>query len=116
MVRELLRIEPKELPLSLLNATWRVIDDDGSGQLTAGEFGKFMRLGMTRVDPKAMAQARLKVTTVGFQALSHSSGASRLRLLLRVPMARPRLAAALKPCGAGSGSRHVLAPRRGSSG
>lgn len=49
MVRELLRIEPRELPLSLLNATWRVIDDDGSGQLTAGEFGKFMRIGMAPV-------------------------------------------------------------------
>ena len=41
LTRSVLRIG-WELPLRELNAAWRVIDEDGSGQVTAGEFGKFI--------------------------------------------------------------------------
>ena len=49
-----------------LNAAWRVIDEDGSGQVTAGEFGKPMRLGEqpsgaadeVRVGPSRLAADR----------------------------------------------------------
>lgn len=79
MVRELLRIEPKELPLSLLNATWRVIDDDGSGQLTAGEFGKFMRIGMA------------PVTVTPHKPRVNALDASERALRLRDPVAERKL-------------------------
>ena len=45
MVREELLFGHKELPEKTLKAVWLALDNDGSGRLTAGEFGAFMRLG-----------------------------------------------------------------------
>ena len=45
MVRNELRLDDKELPEKQLKAAWLALDDDGSGRLTAGEFGAFMRIG-----------------------------------------------------------------------
>jgi len=43
MVRDLLKFSRAEMPDESLKAIWRAIDDDGSGQISAGEFGGFMR-------------------------------------------------------------------------
>ena len=45
MVRSELRVSALELPESPLRAVWLALDTDGSGHVTAGEFGKFMRRG-----------------------------------------------------------------------
>ena len=45
MVRGELELDKKELPEAELRAVWQSLDDDKSGFLTAGEFGKFMRKG-----------------------------------------------------------------------
>ena len=44
-MREELRLGVRELDEKSLKAAWLSLDGDGSGRLTAGEFGKFMRLG-----------------------------------------------------------------------
>eukprot|EP00964_Phaeocystis_antarctica_P091859 scaffold58971_cov45-Phaeocystis_antarctica.AAC.2 len=45
MVRNELRIHSDELQDSSLKSVWAALDDDGSGFITAGEFGSFMRKG-----------------------------------------------------------------------
>lgn len=44
MVRDLLKISERALPVHRLRALWQALDTDGSGQLSSGEFGAFMRL------------------------------------------------------------------------
>ena len=53
MVREELLLGHKELPEKVLKAAWLALDNDGSGRLTAGEFGAFMRLGTSDLSEKA---------------------------------------------------------------
>lgn len=43
MVRDLLRLSRSEVPDEDIKTIWRSIDDDGDGNITAGEFGGFMR-------------------------------------------------------------------------
>ena len=45
LVREELKLSPRELPEVSLKAVWAALDRDGSGFLNAGEFGAFMRRG-----------------------------------------------------------------------
>lgn len=45
MVREELKLSPSHEPESELQAVWRSLDADASGYISAGEFGRFMRLG-----------------------------------------------------------------------
>jgi hypothetical protein len=45
LVRDDLQISQQELAERILLSLWKVLDDDGSGFVTAGEFGKFMRQG-----------------------------------------------------------------------
>mmetsp|Transcript_14981 Transcript_14981/g.43186 ORF Transcript_14981/g.43186 Transcript_14981/m.43186 type:complete len:269 (-) Transcript_14981:389-1195(-) len=45
MVRNELRISSAALPEMELEALWGSLDEDGSGLITTGEFGHFMRLG-----------------------------------------------------------------------
>ena len=45
MVRKQLQLSARELPAASLRSVWLALDDDGSGHVTAGEFGKFMRRG-----------------------------------------------------------------------
>ena len=40
-----LGLRPAQLPESKLRSLWRALDDDGSGFITAKEFGSFMRAG-----------------------------------------------------------------------
>mmetsp|Transcript_37854 Transcript_37854/g.121782 ORF Transcript_37854/g.121782 Transcript_37854/m.121782 type:complete len:438 (+) Transcript_37854:85-1398(+) len=47
-----LGLGPKVLPDSLLSTMWRAMDEDAKGQITAGEFGKFMRLGRVPALPR----------------------------------------------------------------
>jgi Ca2+-binding EF-hand superfamily protein len=44
-VRELLRMDKRELPEPSLQALWKSLDEDGGGYMSAGEFGRFMRKG-----------------------------------------------------------------------
>ena len=44
-VRELLRMKEGEMPVARLQALWRALDEDCSGYVSCGEFGKFMRKG-----------------------------------------------------------------------
>jgi len=43
MIREELKLRRSELSPETLRGVWRALDDDCSGYLTAGEFGRFMR-------------------------------------------------------------------------
>ena len=62
-VRELLRMSPIEMPEARLKGLWRALDDDSSGFLSTGEFGKFMRSGES-VDARwGTAYQRQKVQT-----------------------------------------------------
>jgi Ca2+-binding EF-hand superfamily protein len=45
MVRNELKLLPSKLSEDLLKAVWRALDEDRSGLITTGEFGRFMRLG-----------------------------------------------------------------------
>merc|ERR1711920_790655 len=45
MIRNELKISAAKLPLETIHAVWRALDEDKSGLLTSGEFGKFMRKG-----------------------------------------------------------------------
>ena len=45
MARSELYLSTHQLPEKTLRAVWLALDKDGSGRLTAGEFGAFMRLG-----------------------------------------------------------------------
>ena len=45
LVRQELLLTPKELPEPALKAVWVALDSDGSGYITVGEFGAFMRKG-----------------------------------------------------------------------
>ena len=45
LVRHVLRLPADAVPEANLRSLWRALDDDGSGYVTVGEFGKFMRLG-----------------------------------------------------------------------
>ena len=38
-------LSAEELPDTRLRSLWKALDQDGSGYVTAGEFGQFMRLG-----------------------------------------------------------------------
>ena len=58
MVRNELRLDDKELPEKQLKAAWLALDDDGSGRLTAGEFGAFMRIGVKEKGRVQEARAR----------------------------------------------------------
>ena len=44
----MLRLPDASLPERQLQEAWRALDDDNSGFITAGEFGRFMRLGKDR--------------------------------------------------------------------
>ena len=45
MVRSELGLPPSNVPESILRATFVALDTDGSGLISAGEFGRFMRIG-----------------------------------------------------------------------
>ena len=45
LVRQELLLTPKELPEPALKAVWVALDNDGSGHISVGEFGAFMRKG-----------------------------------------------------------------------
>ena len=46
-----LGLRPAQLPESKLRSLWRALDDDGSGFITAKEFGSFMRAGTATSGP-----------------------------------------------------------------
>jgi len=45
MIRNELKVSTSKLSAEQLRSVWHALDDDGSGLVTVGEFGKFMRLG-----------------------------------------------------------------------
>lgn len=45
-VREELKLLPSRVPEEELQQVWRALDEDNSGFINAGEFGRFMRKGM----------------------------------------------------------------------
>ena len=49
----------RELEERSLKAAWLALDGDGSGRLTAGEFGKFMRLGAESRDTQVPWRERV---------------------------------------------------------
>jgi Ca2+-binding EF-hand superfamily protein len=46
MVRGTLKLGPSELTREKLQALWKALDEDSSGWLSAGEWGRFMKLGV----------------------------------------------------------------------
>ena len=59
-VREELQLPPRKgLPDGRLQAVWAALDTDGSGYITAGEFGGFMRKGESAVPLELTWQARV---------------------------------------------------------
>ena len=50
MVRNDLKLSARVLPEARIQVVWLALDTDGSGYLSSGEFGAFMRLGAQRVD------------------------------------------------------------------
>ena len=46
--RNVLRLPESQVSDKQLQEVWRALDDDNSGYITAGEFGRFMRLGRAR--------------------------------------------------------------------
>jgi Ca2+-binding EF-hand superfamily protein len=46
MIRNELRLSDAALPAERFKSIWRALDADGSGRITCGEFGSFMRLGV----------------------------------------------------------------------
>ena len=57
MVRTQLKLKTDVMPVSRLQRIWLSLDKDGSGQLCAGEFGAFMRVGQTFTRVKGVAGA-----------------------------------------------------------
>lgn len=45
MIRNELKVSSEKLGMEQLRAIWKSLDEDGSGLITAGEFGHFMRIG-----------------------------------------------------------------------
>ena len=62
MVRKELKVAPSELSDGELRSVWVSLDDDGSGHVSAGEFGKFMRRGQdaVRTDRRTPQQRALE--------------------------------------------------------
>ena len=50
LLRDGIRASVTELPDDELQAVWQAIDDDGSGHVSVGELGKFMRLGADEIE------------------------------------------------------------------
>ena len=65
MVREELKMSPRDLPELDLQSVWRALDADSSGFISAGEFGGFMRKGKKSTQSGLVAHAaRLKECAV----------------------------------------------------
>lgn len=45
IVRKWLNFSPEKLPMTKLQGLWKALDEDSSGWISAGEFGRFMKLG-----------------------------------------------------------------------
>ena len=83
MVREELLLGPKELPEKELKAAWLALDNDGSGRLTAGEFGAFMqRCGRGKSNEEKAALRREQLVLAN-QRASQEVRAVREKLLDR---------------------------------
>ena len=57
-VRDTLKCDKKELPEVKLQGLWKALDDDGSGFISAGEFGRFMRAGDSNNQAARTARSR----------------------------------------------------------
>ena len=55
-----LALRPAQLPDSQLQSLWRALDDDGSGFITAKEFGNFMRRGEAAAGSKGATWLELR--------------------------------------------------------
>jgi len=62
MVRTELLLPPEQLPEKTLKKVWLALDKDGSGHITAGEFGAFMRLGSTLQDMGTALERRQEMS------------------------------------------------------
>ena len=62
MVRDELQLGKEEMPLAKMHGLWRALDENESGFICSGEFGRFMRLRATEksggVDPHVQDQAK----------------------------------------------------------
>lgn len=78
MVRDHLRLSTADLPVGTLQRIWLALDTDGSGQISSGEFGVFMRSG---APPTARdADGNLAPRAPPGQALGQDARARRARL------------------------------------
>merc|ERR1712139_131126 len=59
MVRNELKVPNSRFSDEQLKAIWVALDEDGSGLITAGEFGKFMRLGAHIHEVQESSKAKL---------------------------------------------------------
>ena len=79
MVRKELRLSPSELSDAELRGVWLRFDGDGSGHVSAGEFGKFMRLGEEKWAPPTKYASALALS--GFDlGLADPEGDRRLAI------------------------------------
>ena len=83
MVRNELRIHSDELPDSNLKSVWAALDNDGSGFITAGEFGNFMRKGEV-----ALRMLRPQTTWKQKLALTRRLEAAAVTLTLTLTLAQ----------------------------
>ena len=61
MVRSQLRLAKAELPHSKLESLWVALDEDRSGMISAGEFGRFMKKGAPKLPQEGPRAARKMV-------------------------------------------------------
>ena len=75
-MRGLLHLSPATLADSKLQSLWRALDEDASGFVSAGEFGRFMRKGESSAPATKVADSKARVRTRFSLGCHHTRGPS----------------------------------------
>jgi Ca2+-binding EF-hand superfamily protein len=90
MVREEMRLTLAQLPESQMQSLWRGLDVDNSGWISAGEFGRFMRLVELKDGPTWQERVLMKKSAAGSEVkrdLDVRTGRDMANKLANVPPA-----------------------------
>ena len=79
MVRERMRMGHKALSEAKLRSVWRALDTDGSGEISAGEFGAFMRRGQPFEEGPSRLEVQRKKSRAKFMSLQEEMDARTVR-------------------------------------
>ena len=138
IVRGSLKFSADQLPAIKLQALWKALDEDDSGWLSAGEFGRFMKLGETNGHRDRLGmggfnaqyehiQEKRKQARAGRLSIAQQEEAAQLKLQTQqmanskraIEQEVSRLQAALLEAQAGRGRRrinfHQQSPRQSAS-